>query len=367
VKILAVCGARPNFIKIAALVRAFAADPRLETYLVHTGQHYSASMDRCFFEQLHIPRPDINLNVGSGSHAVQTARIMERFEPIVLAQEPDGVLVVGDVNSTLAAALVAAKLGVPVIHVEAGLRSFDRSMPEEVNRIVTDALSDLLFVTERSALANLEREGIDRSKIHFVGNVMIDTLQAHLAQAAESKILERLELQPQEFAVLTLHRPGNVDDREVIGGICGALEEIQKTLPIVFPLHPRTRTNLERMGLLEMFSSLPGLRLLDPLGYLDFLRLLAEAAIVLTDSGGIQEETTALGIPCLTLRENTERPVTIEQGTNRLVGTDPQRILNAYREVLSERPTGRVPELWDGHAAERIAKILVEWHRQRAA
>ncbi len=364
-KVINVCGARPNFMKIAPLMRAFRDRPGIEPCLVHTGQHYDDTMSKAFFDELHIPRPDINLEVGSASHAVQTALIMQRFEPVVLAQKPDAVLVVGDVNSTIACGLVAAKLLVPLVHVEAGLRSFDRTMPEEVNRVLTDVLSDLLFVTEPAGVRNLEREGIDPSKIHVVGNVMIDTLLAHRELAEKSDVLERLKLAPQTYGVLTLHRPTNVDDPRVLAGILDALEEIQRTTPLVFPVHPRTRGNLERTGLAPRLRNMPHMILTEPLGYLDFLKLMSRAAVVLTDSGGIQEETTVLGVPCLTLRANTERPITVEQGTNQVVGMSPTEILKAYRRIREGRIQPRVPSLWDGKAAERIAEILLRWHAQR--
>lgn len=364
-KIVNVCGARPNFMKIAPLMRAFGEQPAIRPYLVHTGQHYDEAMNQRFFDELRIPPPDVNLGVGSQSHAQQTAAIMRSFEPVVLEQKPDAVLVVGDVNSTVACALVAVKLHIPVFHVEAGLRSNDRRMPEEINRIVTDVLSDLLFVTEPSGAENLRREGIDPRKIHFVGNVMIDTLRTFQKMAADSTILKTLNLSPRAFAVLTLHRPDNVDDAGKFGRLLDALEPIQRTHPIVFPVHPRTRVNLDRNGLAARLEKTPGLRLIEPLGYLDFLKLLDSAALVLTDSGGIQEETTVLGVPCLTLRENTERPITIEQGTNQLVGTDPQRILAAYRTALSRERTPRVPDLWDGRAAERIVDVILRWADRR--
>jgi len=360
--ILNVVGARPNFMKIAPLMRAFRKRPEFQPVLVHTGQHYDERMSRLFFEQLSIPRPDVNLEVGSASHAVQTAEIMKRFEPVVEQYRPDVVLVVGDVNSTVACALVAVKLGVKVAHVEAGLRSFDRTMPEEINRLLTDAISDFLFVTEPSGIRNLKHEGIPEEKIFFVGNVMIDTLLANLEQARSSPILETLGLEARAYAALTLHRPGNVDDRDVFLRVFGAVRKIAEALPVVFPVHPRTRKNMVRFGMLkeEGDDELGGVRLVEPLGYLDFLKLMAEARLVLTDSGGIQEETTILKVPCLTLRETTERPVTVEVGCNEVVGTDPARILSAFRRVMdAEAFTCGTPEKWDGHAAERIADVLV--------
>jgi UDP-N-acetylglucosamine 2-epimerase (non-hydrolysing) len=364
-KILNVCGARPNFMKIAPLLRAFAARPELTPILVHTGQHYTNSMNARFFDELRIPAPAVNLDVGSHSHAVQTGLIMQRFEPVLLEHRPDAVLVVGDVNSTMACALVAAKLDTPVFHVEAGLRSFDRSMPEEINRLVTDALSDLLFVSEPSGLANLRREGVSDERIHVVGNVMIDTLRDQLRLAAGSRVLETLALRPRGYAALTLHRPSNVDDPAVFGRICDALDRIHERLDIVFPVHPRTRARMTETGIAARLARMPRLRCTEPLGYLDFLRLIADAAVVLTDSGGIQEETTVLGVPCLTLRNNTERPVTVDQGTNQLVGTDPRRITAACERALASPPAGRIPDLWDGRAAERIADIIVAWSARR--
>lgn len=365
-KIINVCGARPNFMKIAPLMRAFAQRPEISPCLVHTGQHYDEVMSKAFFDDLGIPRPDINLEVGSASHAAQTAAIMQRFEPVVLEQQPNAVLVVGDVNSTIACGLVAAKLEVPLIHVEAGLRSFDRTMPEEINRVLTDVLSELLFVTEPSGVTNLHKEGIDPARIHVVGNVMIDTLLHHRAMAEESDALERFRLTPKAFGVLTMHRPSNVDDPRVLGGICDALEEIQQLLPLVFPVHPRTRGNLERTGLLGRLDQMPQMRLVEPLGYLDFLKLMSNAAVVLTDSGGIQEETTVLGVPCLTLRANTERPITVEQGTNQVVGMKPADILAAFRRIQAGQIQPRIPDLWDGRAAERIADVIVAWQRKRS-
>jgi len=359
VKILNVVGARPNLMKVAPLIEAFASRPGIEALLVHTGQHYDANMSDLFFRQLGIPEPDLNLGVGSASHAVQTAEIMQGFEPVLLEHRPDAVLVVGDVNSTIACGLVAVKLGIKLVHVEAGLRSFDRSMPEEINRILTDAISDLLFCTEASGVENLRREGISAERIHLVGNVMIDTLMKHRARAKASPILDQLGLEAGRYAVLTLHRPSNVDDPATLAGILDALEVVARDMPLVFPAHPRTREKVRTFGLEERLSQLPGLRLIDPAGYLDFLKLMTSARLVLTDSGGIQEETTILGIPCLTLRENTERPVTVELGTNQLVGRDPARILAAYRKVMAGdgSPT-RLPPGWDGRAAGRIVDVI---------
>jgi len=357
--IINVCGARPNFMKIAPLMRAYRRHPDLAPLLVHTGQHYDANMSELFFRQLDIPEPDLNLEVGSGSHAVQTAEIMKRFEPVVLEHRPDWVVVVGDVNSTIACGLVAKKLDVNLAHVEAGLRSFDRTMPEELNRLLTDAISDLLFVSEPSGLENLRNEGIADEKVHFVGNVMIDTLRQNLERAQDSPVLDDLGLEKGCYNVVTLHRPSNVDDARTFTGIADALDAIQQDLPTVFPMHPRVVANLPRLGLVQRFASMRQLRVIEPLGYLDFLKLMANAAVVLTDSGGIQEETTILGVWCLTVRENTERPVTVSAGTNLLVGTKPDRIIAAYKGRRGHSPDGiRMPEKWDGRAAERIAEIL---------
>jgi len=358
-KLVNVVGARPNLMKMASLVEAYAAHADVDSLLVHTGQHYDENMSELFFRQLGIPEPDLNLEIGSASHAVQTAEIMRAFEPVILEQRPDAVVVVGDVNSTIACGLVAVKLGVKLVHVEAGLRSFDRSMPEEVNRVLTDAISDLLFCTERSGVENLRREGVAEEKIHLVGNVMIDTMLRHRARAESSRILEQLDLEPDGYAVLTLHRPANVDDPATLTGLLDALAVVQRDLPLVFPAHPRTREKLRGFGLSERLEAMPNLRLLDPVGYLDFLKLLASARLVLTDSGGIQEETTILEVPCLTLRDNTERPATLEAGTNRVVGRDPEKIVAAYRELSGGAPLrARVPPLWDGRAAERIVEVL---------
>jgi len=342
--------------KVAPVIAAMRAAGLLPM-LVHTGQHYDETMSELFFRQLQIPEPDLNLEVGSGTQATQTAEIMRRFEPLVIEKRPDLVVVVGDVNSTMACALVAVKLGVPVAHIEAGLRSFDRSMPEEINRVVTDVVSDLLFVTERSGLENLKREGIDDCKVHFVGNVMIDTLLRHRDAAAQSDIAGRLGLRPgARYALVTLHRPSNVDDREKLRGLLRALDELARDITVIFPIHPRTRRNAEEAGL---DGELGRLVVTEPLGYLEFLNLMGNAQVVITDSGGVQEETTVLGVPCLTVRENTERPATVELGTNRLVGTDPRVMLAAAREILSgHRPRGRLPELWDGSAAQRIVGVI---------
>ena len=358
-KIINVVGARPNLMKIAPLMSAYAMYDAIEPLLVHTGQHYDENMSDLFFRQLGIPEPDLNLEVGSASHAVQTAEIMRAFEPVVLDHKPDAVLVVGDVNSTIACGTVAVKLGVKLIHVEAGLRSFDRTMPEEINRLITDAISDLLFCTEQSGVDNLRREGVPEEKIHLVGNVMIDTLLRHRAKADQSTILEDLALADGDYAVITLHRPANVDNRENLEGLIEALEYIQNDLTVVFPAHPRTRAKFEEFRMGTRLAAMPNLQILDPIGYLDFLKLIASARLVLTDSGGIQEETTILKVPCLTLRENTERPITLEVGSNRLVGSDPSKIIAAYQEVTTAGAAdSEIPPLWDGRAAERIVEVL---------
>jgi UDP-N-acetylglucosamine 2-epimerase (non-hydrolysing) len=366
-KVINVVGARPNFMKVAPIVEAMRRRPReFAPTVVHTGQHYDAQMSDAFFRDLGLPRPDVHLEVGSASHAQQTAAVMQRFEPVVLAEKPDWVLVVGDVNSTLACALVCSKSGFPVAHVEAGLRSRDRTMPEEINRVLTDQIADLLLTPSRDADRNLLAEGVPAERIRLVGNVMIDSLLKNLALAERSKVREELNVEGRDYAVVTLHRPSNVDDAGVLRGILSALSELAKRLPVVFPIHPRTRKMLAEFGLGGRVESEGGLMLTEPLGYLDFLRLYSGARLVLTDSGGIQEETTALGIPCLTLRENTERPVTVEMGTNRVVGSNPVRILNEAGAALA-RPratneTPRVP-LWDGKTADRILDAIAESSR----
>jgi UDP-N-acetylglucosamine 2-epimerase (non-hydrolysing) len=360
-KILCVVGARPNLMKIAPVMRALAAQGALETRLIHTGQHYDDAMDGQFFRALGIRQPDVNLEVGSASHAVQTAEIMKRFEPVVDAEKPAAVLVVGDVNSTIACALVASKKGVQVIHVEAGLRSYDRAMPEEVNRVLTDQISDLLFTTEPEALGNLTREGIDAKRIHYVGNVMIDTLTDNLKRAVPSReTLAANALKVDTYGAITLHRPSTVDDRPILSGVLDVLCNISERLPLVFPVHPRTRAKLGEFGLLARIER-SNVKLIAPLGYLEMLGLTRDAKCVLTDSGGLQEETTALGVPCITLRENTERPVTITEGTNTLVGRDPQKILAAFDAIMANGgKRGRIPAMWDGRAAERIATALAQ-------
>jgi UDP-N-acetylglucosamine 2-epimerase (non-hydrolysing) len=354
VNITCVVGARPNFIKMAAIVQELRRRPRFSTRLIHTGQHFSADMSDSFFEDLELPHPDVNLEAGGGSHTQQTAQIMLALEGELHANRPDLLLVVGDVNSTLAAALVGAKMEIPIAHVEAGLRSFDRRMPEEINRVVTDVLAEYLFVTEPSGVQNLLAEGIPERKIHLVGNVMIDTLMRFRDEAAASDILNRLCVISRQYAVVTLHRPSNVDDVDKLSGYLSMLAALSERIPVVFPVHPRTRQRIPA-------EALAGSRVIltPPLSYLGFLRLMSDARLVLTDSGGIQEETTILGVPCLTMRENTERPVTIEHGTNKLVGTDPERILSIAMDSLETEPeAGRIPELWDGKAAGRILDVL---------
>jgi UDP-N-acetylglucosamine 2-epimerase (non-hydrolysing) len=363
-RVIHVAGARPNFMKIAPLMEAVVhynqehARRPIEQFLVHTGQHYDDPMSKLFFDDLSIPKPDVNLEVGSASHAQQTAEIMKRFEPVVEQWRPDVISVVGDVNSTAACALTAAKMGVQTAHVEAGLRSRDREMPEEINRLVTDALSDFLFATSRGACENLRREGIPDEKIFFAGNTMIDTLMRHRELARRPAFLDGRPV--DQFAVVTLHRPSNVDRPRVFEEILDAFEELGKRIPIIFSVHPRTRDMAKKFGLLERMELQENLILADPLGYLEFLYLLAHASFAMTDSGGIQEETTVLGVPCLTIRENTERPETVEEGTNVLVGPNRERIVREGEAILEGHgKRGRIPEKWDGHAAERILKVLV--------
>lgn len=368
--ILCIVGARPNFMKIAPIMKALRAGPvPIPAKIVHTGQHYDEAMNKQFFADLGIPHPDINLEVGSGSHALQTAEVMRRFEPVLDQEQPSAILVVGDVNSTIACALVAAKKGVAVIHVEAGLRSFDRGMPEEINRVLTDQISDLLYITERAALTNLTREGIDPARVQFVGNVMIDTLHHNLQKAVpatQTLAASGMNLS-QGFGVLTLHRPSNVDDEATLRDLLETVGQISQRLPIAFPLHPRTKGRIEQFkleGLLQQGQIFT----LPPAGYLQMLGLMRDAKVVLTDSGGIQEETTALGVPCITLRENTERPITVSEGTNVIVGASREKILAAAAEVFkSGGKAGRIPEYWDGHASERIAAHLHVWLATQSA
>lgn len=379
--ILTVVGARPNFMKAAPIIAAVAKhnkralrtgpglmEPPIRHILVHTGQHYDDRMSGSFFTDLELSQPDIHLGVGSGSHAVQTAEIMKKFEEVLLTERPDVVIVVGDVNSTVACALVASKVSFDaagsrplIVHVEAGLRSFDRRMPEEVNRILTDHVSDLLFVTEESGVRNLRGEGVPPHQVHFVGNTMIDSLLAFKKKAETSTILEDLELRTRPYALMTLHRPANVDSLETFSSILSGLQELAEDFPIVFPVHPRTRARIEAFGLTCGTS----LMLTEPLGYLDFMCLMKHALLVVTDSGGIQEETTCLGIPCVTVRENTERPITVSHGTNVIAGTDSRRIREAIRQQLGRSHEGHTPDKWDGRAATRILDVVILEHQRR--
>ena len=372
-QILCVVGARPNFMKIAPIIRAFNKPGlNLSTYLLHTGQHYDEAMKKSFFDQLQIPEPDIDLGVGSGSHTEQTAEIMKRFEPILDKVKPTAVLVVGDVNSTIACALVAVKKSIPIVHVESGLRSGDRAMPEEINRVLTDQISDLLFTTEKKAELNLVNEGIESKRIHFTGNVMIDTLMFNLEQAvpaastldtfcAAQKNNVKIPDISQGYGLVTMHRPSNVDDPAVLERLLNVLAQVGKKLPLIFPIHPRTRNRITEAGLEPMING-PEFFCLPPLGYLEMLGMMKEAKLVLTDSGGLQEETTALGVPCVTLRESTERPITAEEGTNTIVGSDPEKILACVSSILETGgKSGMVPDLWDGKAAERIAQTVSDW------
>jgi len=355
INIVVVAGARPNFMKIAPLMHELNRRDNFVAHLVHTGQHYDDAMSNNFFRDLGIPEPETNLGVGSGSHGEQTAQVLIQMEILLQKRRPDALVVVGDVNSTLAASLAAVKLQIPIAHVEAGLRSGDRTMPEEINRILTDSISTWLFTTEPDGDQNLLHEGADPSRIHRVGNVMIDTLLANLERSKKLNTLHDLNLEPRGYGLLTLHRPANVDDTDTLRSLFGALEEVHRDLPIIFPVHPRTAAAIEE----QLGGKQPGLRTTEPLGYLDFLQLMANARLVLTDSGGIQEETTALRVSCLTLRENTERPVTVTQGTNTIVGLNPQVILSEARKILSEQgKQGQIPDLWDGEAAPRIVDIL---------
>jgi UDP-N-acetylglucosamine 2-epimerase (non-hydrolysing) len=351
-----VVGARPNFMKMAPLMEALRSADGVKQVLVNTGQHYDDSMSRAFVRDLGLPTPDYDLGVGSASHAVQTARVMMEFEKVCLAERPDLVVVVGDVNSTLAASLVAAKLLIPVAHVEAGLRSGDRTMPEEINRIVTDRLADVLLTPSPDADVNLIAEGVPREKIHLIGNIMIDSLMRHLPMATFDRVRDRIPVAEGNYAVLTLHRPSNVDDVDVFRGILAAVTTIAEQVPVVFPVHPRTRQRMKEFGI-----TLSSVLLTEPLGYIDFLSLTSHARLILTDSGGLQEESTALGIPCLTLRENTERPITVTEGTNQVVGTDKDAILAGFRRALTATGAPRKPDLWDGRTASRIARVLCQF------
>ena len=358
-KVSLIAGARPNFMKIAPLVRAFSkAD--VETRLIHTGQHYDHRMSQTFFDELHIPHPDINLEVGSGTHIWQISEVMRKLEGDFTEHRPDMVIVVGDVNSTVAASITATKLGICLAHVEAGLRSFDRDMPEEINRLLTDSIADLLFASEPAAVDNLRAEGVAEHRMHYVGNVMIDTLMQHLAQARDVKECENHGCEAGKYAVLTLHRPSNVDSPEHLESILRAVHQVSQDLPILLPLHPRTRSRMEEFGFFER-PELCSFKTLEPLGYHSMLSLMDSARVVLTDSGGVQEETTALKIPCVTLRENTERPVTITEGSNRLVGWKTQDILAGYQEAMAQSLQElTAPKFWDGHASDRIAEICLQ-------
>ncbi len=358
-KIIIVAGARPNFMKVALLINALKKKLGKRALLVHTGQHYDYQMSEVFFKELNIPKPDIFLNVGSGSHGAQTGKIMEMFEAVVVKEKPSLVVAAGDVNSTLACSLVAAKLDVKVAHIEAGLRSFDRGMPEEINRLATDVISDILFVSEASGLKNLRREGVEPKKVVYVGNVMIDSVIHNLPSIDRSGVLKKLGLQKKNYGVLTLHRPSNVDSKKALLEIYDILNVISSKVRLVYPIHPRSKAKIAGFGLEAKFGSLKNLTLVDPLGYFDFLKLVKESCFALTDSGGIQEEATYLKVPCLTMRENTERPSTVSEGTNELVGRDKKAILAAVNKVLAGKwKKGRIPKYWDGRATERILKIL---------
>jgi UDP-N-acetylglucosamine 2-epimerase (non-hydrolysing) len=362
-KIISVVGARPNFIKIAPIHKVFKNfRNKFDHKICHTGQHFDEKMSKIFFEELEMPEPDFYLGVSGGSHAQQTAGIMVEFEKILLQEKPDMIIVPGDVNSTMACSLVASKMGIKISHIESGLRSFDRTMPEEINRIVTDSISDLLFVSEPGGLQHLKNEGIHDSKVHFVGNVMIDSLIHYLPKIQKSNILTDLKLKTKDFILVTFHRPANVDDPEYLIMLTVFLNDISKFAPVVFPIHPRTKNNLNKLGLLKNFTNriIP----LEPLGYLDFLQLTNNASLVITDSGGIQEETTYLGIQCITVRDNTERPVTVEKGTNQLIGTNLEDVKKAVEKIYKgEIKNGQIPDLWDGKTAERIVQIINESYK----
>ena len=372
INLVCVVGARPNFMKMAPLLRALESHSNCHATLVHTGQHYDSQLSDVFFQELGMKSPDIHLEVGSGKHGAQTARVLEKMEE-VLERGPasggcyDRLIVVGDVNSTMAATLAAAKLGVPVAHVEAGLRSFDRTMPEEINRIVTDSLSDMLLVSEPAGVENLRREGHDDRHVHLVGNIMIDTLMRQLPAVKSLGVLGQLGLQPGAYGVVTLHRPSNVDRAETLGALLDVLVEISQEMKLVFPVHPRTKGRLEAFGLLERMQAAPGIIQQPPLGYLDFLALTSQAKVIVTDSGGLQEESTVLGIPCLTMRENTERPITVDVGTSTLIGNDAGKLRESLGQVMrGAYKRGRCPELWDGQAAVRMAEVIVSGTRDRS-
>lgn len=359
IKIINVVGARPNFMKIAPLMKEYLKYDSIKPIIVHTGQHYDNNMSDLFFNQLQIPKPDISLGVGSHSHSKQTAKIMEKFEDVCLEVQPDAVLVVGDVNSTMACSLVASKMGIKIIHLEAGLRSYDRTMPEEINRLVTDALADILLTPSEDANQNLMKEGIPNTKIFFVGNIMIDTLYQFLPLAEKSLILENLKIQKNNYILVTLHRPSNVDKQDNLAKIFDAFDKIQREIKIIFPIHPRTRNKLSEFGLNEFVKSLKNLILAEPIGYLDFQKLMINSKLVITDSGGIQEETTALKIPCITVRENTERPITVLEGSNEIVGLDMDKLLHLTHKALNDQwKDSKIPVFWDGKTSQRVLKIL---------
>lgn len=365
-KIISVVGARPNFIKIAPVHKAFLKIPEVEHFICHTGQHFDKKMSSIFFDELEMPKPDFYLGINGGSHAEQTAHIMLAFEKIVLKEKPDLVIVPGDVNSTLAASLVAAKLHIPLAHIEAGLRSFDKKMPEEINRILTDEVSDLLFVTEKSGLENLSNGGITKEKIFFTGNVMIDSLVFYLQKIKQSGILDWLKLKKNQYILVTFHRPSNVDHQENLTKIIESINRLAEQSKLIFPIHPRTRNNMEKFGLLNKLHK--NIVLLDPVGYLDFLSLTMHAALVVTDSGGIQEETSFLGVQCVTVRNTTERPITCEIGTNHLVGQDYGKAVETSLGILAgKKKTGKIPELWDGKAAQRIVEVIVNYLNAKEA
>lgn len=361
-KIILVVGARPNFMKVGPVYFALRDSEYFQPYLVHTGQHYDKKLSQVFFDHLGFPEPDRYLGVGSGTHAEQTAKVMVEFEKVLFSEKPELVMVAGDVNSTIACALDAVKLHIPVAHLEAGLRSFDSDMPEEINRILTDSISEILLTPSPDGDDNLTKEGIDSRKIFFVGNAMIDSLKKHEIEAENSNVLEKFALEKKNFGLITLHRPSNVDNKENFLKIINAFDHIQKQLPLVFPIHPRTLNRIDEFSLKSRFDNMQNFKLIEPQGYFDFLKMEKYAKIVLTDSGGIQEETTVLDVPCLTIRENTERPITITQGTNKLVGTDTEKIILETEKILNgENSVGKTPEFWDGKTAERVVKVFQDY------
>lgn len=367
-KIISVAGARPNFMKLAPIHRAFKNRSNIESQILHTGQHYDKKMSDIFFRQLELPEPNIYLGIGGGSHAEQTGKVMMAFEKVVEEEQPDLIVVVGDVNSTVACSLVGAKSHIPVAHVEAGLRSGDRRMPEEINRVVTDSISDLLFVTEQSGIDHLRSEGIQKNKVHFVGNVMIDSLVHFREKARKYNLINKLGPKPGEYILMTMHRPSNVDNEQGLKEMENIIRELVSLKKVIFPMHPRTRKNLERFGLYKTVKQLEGVYLTEPQGYLEFLNLMDHAALIVTDSGGIQEESTYLQVPCLTLRENTERPVTIELGTNQLVEINNRAVADKASEIVTGNiKKGEIPPLWDGQAAERIADITIQYLNDKKA